>query len=71
MKHLITPVRKFVKSSSTIHRSAFTIMIDTFPCPFIAFTKSQAAFIADFLRDFLNISEIHIRGDPDARTAND
>lgn len=60
-----------VESCTKFHRSAFEVTSNAFPCPFIAFTKSQAAFIADFLRDFLNISEIHIRGDPDARTAND
>ena len=71
MMHFITPVRKIVKSSSTIHRSAFTIRIDTFPCPLIAFTESHATFVMNFVRDFLNISDVHIRGDPDARTAND
>lgn len=60
-----------VESCTKFHRSAFEVTSSAFPFVFIAFTKSQAAFTADFLRDFLNISDIHIRGDPDARTAND
>lgn len=54
-----------LKSRKSFHRSTFfRVTSSAFPCPFIAFTKSQAAFIVAFLRDFLNISEIHIRGDP-------
>ena len=53
-----------IESCTKFHRSAFEVTSSAFPCPFIAFTKSQAAFIVAFLRDFLNISEIHIRGDP-------
>lgn len=61
----------FFESCTKFHRSAFEVTSNAFPCPFIAFTKSQAMFTMNFLRDFLNISEIHIRGDPNARTAND
>lgn len=60
-----------IESCTKFHRSAFKVTTNAFPFVFIAFTKSHATFTADFLRDFLNISEIHIRGDPDARTAND
>lgn len=51
------------KSSSKLHRSTF-IIADAFPCPLICFSKAQATFVANFLRVFLNVKEIHIRGDP-------
>lgn len=50
--------------SSSFHRSTILILPEAFPCPLIAFTESQATFVMNFVRDFLNISQIHIRGDP-------
>ena len=53
-----------VDSCTKFHRSAFEVTSSAFPCPFVCYSKTQATFVANFLRVFLNVKEIHIRGDP-------